>query len=57
MSIGAATILGGCAQRVPHLSAEESLKPPTNVIIDDVTPHNVDLSYPEHQVKLLGHQD
>jgi hypothetical protein len=57
MPIGATTILGGCAQRVPHLSAEESLKPPTNVVIDDVTPHNVDLSYPEHQVKRSGHQD
>jgi hypothetical protein len=26
------------------------LKPPTNVIVDDVVPLNVDLSYPEHLV-------
>jgi hypothetical protein len=33
---------------------KECLKPPTNVVIDDVTPVDADLSYPEHPVKLLG---
>jgi hypothetical protein len=28
-----------------------------NVIVDDVTPLDVDLSYPEHPVKILGQQD
>jgi hypothetical protein len=33
------------------------LKPPADVIIDDVAPLNADLSYPEHPMKLLDQQD
>jgi hypothetical protein len=41
-----------------HVSQlNKCLKPPTNVIVDDVTPLDADLSYPEHLVKLLGQQD
>jgi hypothetical protein len=41
-----------------HVSQlKKCLKPPTDVVVDDVTPLNVDLSYPEHLVKLLGQQD
>jgi hypothetical protein len=32
------------------------LKAHADVIVDDVTPLDVDLSYPEHPVKLLGQQ-
>jgi hypothetical protein len=33
------------------------LKPPADVIVDDVAPLDADLSYLEHLVKLLGQQD
>jgi hypothetical protein len=32
-------------------------KAPTDVVVNDVTPLEADLSYPEHSVKLLGQQD
>jgi hypothetical protein len=38
-----------------HVSQlKKCLKPPTDVVDDDVTPLNADLSYPEHPLKLLG---
>jgi hypothetical protein len=41
-----------------HISQlTKCLKPPADVVVDDVTPLNADLSYPEHPVKLLGQQD
>jgi hypothetical protein len=33
---------------------KKCLKPPTDVIINDVTPLDADLSYLEHPVKLFG---
>jgi hypothetical protein len=33
------------------------LKPPVDVVVDDVTPLDADMSYPEHPVKVLGQQD
>jgi hypothetical protein len=41
-----------------HVSQlKKCLKPPMDVIVDDVTPLDADLSYPEHPVRLLGQQD
>jgi hypothetical protein len=40
---------------VPQL--KKCLKPPADVVVDDVAPIDADLSYPEHPVKLLGQQD
>jgi hypothetical protein len=41
-----------------HVSQlKKCLKPPVDVIVDDVTPLDVDLYYPKHLVKLLGQQD
>jgi hypothetical protein len=38
-----------------HISQlNKCLKAPADVIINDVTPLDVDLSYPEHPVKLFG---
>jgi hypothetical protein len=37
---------------VPQL--KKCLKPPNNVVVDDVAPLSADLSYPEHPVKVLG---
>jgi hypothetical protein len=54
---GAAAILGGHAQRVPRLLAEKCLKPHADVVIDNVTPLDADLSYLVHPVKLLRQQD
>jgi hypothetical protein len=36
---------------------KKCLKPPTNVVVDDVVPLDANLSYPEHPLKLLGQQD
>jgi hypothetical protein len=33
---------------------KKCLKPPTDVVVDDVVPLDADLSYPEHLMKLLG---
>jgi hypothetical protein len=33
------------------------LRPPVDVIVDDVLPLDADLSYPEHPVKILDQQD
>jgi hypothetical protein len=41
-----------------HISQlKKSLKTPVDVIVDDVTPIDADLSYPEHSVKVLDQQD
>jgi hypothetical protein len=32
-------------------------KSPVDVVVDNVTPLDADLSYPEHPVKVLGQQD
>jgi hypothetical protein len=41
-----------------HISQlKKCLKPPVDVVVDDVTPLDADLSYPEHPVKLLRQQD
>jgi hypothetical protein len=41
-----------------HVSQlKKCLKPPVDVIVDDVTPLDADLYYPKHLVKLLGQQD
>jgi hypothetical protein len=36
---------------------KKCLKPSTDVVVDDVTPLDADLSYLEYLVKLLGQQD
>jgi hypothetical protein len=37
-----------------HVSQlKKCLRPPVDVIVDDVSPLDADLSYPEHQVKIL----
>jgi hypothetical protein len=37
-----------------HVSQlKKCLKPPMDVVVDDVSPLNADLSYPEHPVKIL----
>jgi hypothetical protein len=33
------------------------LRPPVDVVVDDVSPLDADLSYPEHLVKILDWQD
>jgi hypothetical protein len=39
-----------------HVSQlKKCLKPPTNVVVDNVAPLDADLSYSEHLVKFLGH--
>jgi hypothetical protein len=39
-----------------HISQlKKCLKPPTNVVVDNVAPLDADLSYSEHLVKFLGH--
>jgi hypothetical protein len=38
-----------------HVSQlKKCLKPPANVVVDDVVPLDADMSYPEHLMKLLG---
>jgi hypothetical protein len=36
---------------------KKCLKPLVDVVVDDVSPLDADLSYPEHPVKILGQQD
>jgi hypothetical protein len=36
---------------------KKCLKPPVDVIVDDIMPIDVDLSYLEHPVKVLDQQD
>jgi hypothetical protein len=41
-----------------HVSQlKKCLRPPVDVIVDDVSPLDADLSYPKHPVKILGQQD
>jgi hypothetical protein len=41
-----------------HVSQlKKCLRPLVDVVVDDVSPLDVDLSYPEHLVKILDHQD
>jgi hypothetical protein len=41
-----------------HVSQQKKcLRPPMDVVVDDVSPLDADLSYPEHPVKILGQQD
>jgi hypothetical protein len=41
-----------------HVSQlKKCLKPPVDVIIDDISPLDADLSYPEHSAKILDHQE
>jgi hypothetical protein len=41
-----------------HVSQlKKCLRPPMDVVADDVSPLNVNLSYPEHLVKILDQQD
>jgi hypothetical protein len=41
-----------------HVSQlKKCLRPPIDVVVDDVSPLNVDPSYPEHPVKILDQQD
>jgi hypothetical protein len=47
-----------CVHNVFHVSElMKCLKPPSDVIVNDVMPLDADLSYPEHPVKLLGQRD
>jgi hypothetical protein len=40
-----------------HISQlKKCLKQPVDVVVDDVSPLDVDLSYPEHPVKILDQQ-
>jgi hypothetical protein len=50
------TLVG--VHNVFHISQlKKCLKPPVDVMVDDVVPLDADLSYPEHPVKVLGQQD
>jgi hypothetical protein len=41
-----------------HVSQlKKCLKPPVDVVVDDVSPLDADLSYPEHPLKILDQQD
>jgi hypothetical protein len=41
-----------------HVSQlKKCLRPLVDVVVDDVSPLDADLSYPEHLVKILDHQD
>jgi hypothetical protein len=41
-----------------HVSQlKKCLRPPVDVAVDDVSPLDADLSYPEHLVKILDQQD
>jgi hypothetical protein len=41
-----------------HVSQlKKCLNPPVDVVVDDVSPLDADLSYPEHPVKILDQQD
>jgi hypothetical protein len=41
-----------------HVSQlKKCLRPPMDVIVDDVSPLDADLSYPEHPVKILDQKD
>jgi hypothetical protein len=41
-----------------HVSQlKKCLKPPMDVVVDNVTPLDADLSYPEHPMKILDQQD
>jgi hypothetical protein len=41
-----------------HVSQlKKCLKSPADIVVDNVAPLDVDLSYPEHPMKLLGQQD
>jgi hypothetical protein len=43
---------------VIHVSQlKKCLRPPMDVVVDDVSPLDVDLSYPEHPLKILDRQD
>jgi hypothetical protein len=45
-------------RNVFHVSQlKKYLKPPVDVVVDNVSPLDVDLSYPEHPVKILDQQD
>jgi hypothetical protein len=50
------TLVG--VQNMFHVSQlKKCLKPPVDVIVDDVVPLDANLSYPEHLVKILDQQD
>jgi hypothetical protein len=41
-----------------HVSQlKKCLRPPVDVVVDDISPLDADLSYPEHPVKILDQQD
>jgi hypothetical protein len=41
-----------------HISQlKKCLRPPVDVVVDDVSPLDADMSYPKHPVKILGQQD
>jgi hypothetical protein len=41
-----------------HVSQlKKCLRPPVDVVVDDVSPLNADMSYPEHPMKILDRQD
>jgi hypothetical protein len=41
-----------------HVSQlKKCLRPPVNVIVDDIPSLDADLSYPKHPMKILGQQD
>jgi hypothetical protein len=49
------TLVG--VHNVFHISQlKKYLRPPVDVIVDDVSPLDADLSYSEHPVKILGQQ-
>jgi hypothetical protein len=43
-----------CVHNIFHVSQlKKCLRPPVDVVVDDVSPLDADLSYPEHPVKIL----
>jgi hypothetical protein len=50
------TLVG--VHNVFHVSQlKKCLRPPVDAVVDDVSPLDADLSYPEHPAKILGQQD
>jgi hypothetical protein len=47
-------ILAGVHSLFHVFQLKKYLRPPVDVVVDDVSPLDADLSYPEHIVKILG---
>jgi hypothetical protein len=50
-------ILAGVHNMFHVSQLKKCLKPPEDVVVDDIAPLDADLTYPERPVKVLGQQD